>query len=99
VFRDNIAHSIDGYGAIIYRNDSSPYGKTCIEASRFVAYKCSFVAIVTNQDTDNVRFSNMTLIDNGWSMSGNVGLEGANQSVIIRNIKFYGETDVRDCSS
>jgi hypothetical protein len=48
VFRDNIAHSIDGYGAIIYRNDTSPYGKTCIEASRFIAYKCSFVAIVSN---------------------------------------------------
>jgi hypothetical protein len=32
-------------------------------------------------------------------MSANVGLEGANQSVILRNIKFYGETEVRDCAN
>jgi hypothetical protein len=39
IFRDNIAHSIHGYGAIVYRNDASELGKTCVAASRFTAYK------------------------------------------------------------
>ncbi len=39
----------------------------------------------------------MTLIDNGHSLSANVGLEGENQSVYLKNILFYGETEARDC--
>jgi hypothetical protein len=34
------------------------------------------VGIVSNQLTDNVAFTNMTLIDNGFSASANVGVEG-----------------------
>jgi hypothetical protein len=76
IFRDNIAHSINGYGAILYRDDASSLGTTCIEASRFIAYKCKFFGIISNQATNNVVFTNMTLIDNGHSASPNVGLEG-----------------------
>jgi hypothetical protein len=76
IFRDNIAHSIKGYGAIIYRNMYNTIYRNCIEASRFVAYKCAQVGIVSNQETDNVVFSNMTLIDNGFSASANIGVEG-----------------------
>lgn len=97
VFRDNIAHSINGYGAIIYRNDVSDIGKNCIAASRFTAYKNQFFGIITNQATNNVQFSNMTFIDNGHSLSANVGLEGDDQSVKLKNILFYGETEARDC--
>ena len=39
----------------------------------------------------------MVLIDNGFSASPMVGKEGDDQSVIMRNIKFYGETEARDC--
>lgn len=39
----------------------------------------------------------MTLIDNGYSAIAMVGLEGTNQSARMRNIKFYGETEARDC--
>jgi len=76
VFRDNIAHSINGYGAIIYRNQHVPKYRDCIEASRFVAYKVVMVGIISNQLVDNVVFSDMTLIDNGFSASANVGVEG-----------------------
>ena len=48
VFRDNVAHSISGNGATIYRNASSPSQRNCIEASFFVAYKCNLVGIVSN---------------------------------------------------
>jgi hypothetical protein len=39
----------------------------------------------------------MTLIDNGYSAVAMIGLEGTNQSARLRNIKFYGETEARDC--
>jgi hypothetical protein len=76
VFRDNIAHSINGYGAIIYRNMHVSMYRNCIEASRFAAYKVVMVGIITNQLVDNVVFSDMTLIDNGFGASANVGVEG-----------------------
>lgn len=48
VFRDNIAHSINGYGAIIYRDLHVPKFRNCIEASRFIAYKIVMVGIISN---------------------------------------------------
>lgn len=97
VFQNNIAHSVSGYGAIIYRNDSEPDNRKCIEASKFIAYKNRMAGIVSNQATDNVVFTNMTLIDNGYSAIAMIGLEGTDQSAKLRNIKFYGETEARDC--
>ena len=56
VFRDNVAHSVHGYGAIIFRNESEPDERVCIEASYFTAYKCQLAGIVSNQATNNVMF-------------------------------------------
>ncbi len=39
----------------------------------------------------------MTLIDNGYSASANVGVEGEIQTAKLRSIKFYGETEAREC--
>lgn len=39
----------------------------------------------------------MTMIDNGHSVSANVGLEGDVQTAKMKNIIFYGETEVPDC--
>jgi hypothetical protein len=50
--------------------------RDCIEASRFVAYKCAMIGIISNQMVDNVAFTDMTLIDNGYGASANVGVEG-----------------------
>jgi hypothetical protein len=41
----------------------------------------------------------MILIDNGFSAIPMVGLEGSDQSARMRNIKFYGETEARDCAA
>jgi len=41
----------------------------------------------------------MTLIDNGFSASANVGVEGELQTAKLRNIRFYGETEARECTS
>jgi hypothetical protein len=46
-----------------------------MEASRFVAYKCGFVGIASNQATKNLIFTNMTLIDNQYSFSGHIGVD------------------------
>lgn len=40
-----------------------------MEASYFTAYKCQATGIVTNQDSANIIFSYMTLIDNGFGVS------------------------------
>ena len=48
LFYDNIAHSIHGYGAIIFRNETLIDHGTCIQASRFTAYKCQLAGVVSN---------------------------------------------------
>lgn len=40
----------------------------------------------------------MILIDNGYSASANIGLEGKDQYARLKNITFYGSTENRDCS-
>lgn len=75
-FKNNVAHSIRGNGANIFRNKTSKTQALCIEASFFAAYKCSGVGIVSNQVTQEIIFSNMVLIDNGFSASANIGVEG-----------------------
>ena len=48
VFQNNIAHSVSGYGAIIFRNQSDDGSRTCLEASKFIAYKNRIAGIVSN---------------------------------------------------
>lgn len=97
IFKDNIAHSIGGNGAIIFKNSSSWAQGKCLEASYFTAYKCTGVGIVSNQHTDGVTFTNMILIDNGYGASADVGKEGLDQYARMKNMVFYGETEARDC--
>lgn len=74
VFYNNTAHSIDGTGAIIFRDPNSDNQLDCLEGSHFVAYKCTEEGAVTYAgDTKKAIFSNMTLIDNVASASVNVG--------------------------
>jgi len=39
----------------------------------------------------------MIMIDNHNSVVGMIGTEGNDQSVVLRNIKFYGETEASEC--
>jgi hypothetical protein len=42
----------------------------------------------------------MTLIDNQYSLSGHIGVDsGEKLTVTVRDIKYYGETEARDCIS
>ena len=42
-------------------------------------------------------FSNMILIDNGYGASLYVGLDGDDLWAVMKNMIFYGETEVSDC--
>ncbi len=73
VFRENIAHSINGYGASIFKNRSSLSQSTCMEASYFTAYKCAFAGIVSYDSTNKIIFSRMVLLDNAYSAAPLIG--------------------------
>ncbi len=64
-FKNNIAHSVKGAGAIIFPNPLSSSQKTCMEGSFFIAYKVTEEAVVSYFSTLNAKFSHMIMIDNG----------------------------------
>lgn len=58
------------------------------------------MGIVANQGGNNLILTNMTLIDNQYSLSGHIGVDvGEKFTVTVRDIKYYGETEARDCIS
>lgn len=73
VFKNNIAHSIDGVGTVIFKNSASSTQGNCFEGSYFAAYKCTIDGAVTYSATNKVIFSNMVFIDNGNSASMLIG--------------------------
>jgi hypothetical protein len=103
VFLNNIAHSINGYGAVIFANQGSfSQVKYCFEASRFTAYKCSQGGVITYNATLAATFSNMILIDNaigGTIMIGDETNENNTQLALFKDSIIYGETDARDCKA
>ena len=50
-FRDNVAHSINGYGAIIYPSVAIPSTSECLEGSHFAAYKNTDMGVISFFDT------------------------------------------------
>jgi hypothetical protein len=96
-FKNNIAHSILGTGAIIYPNPSQASQFNCYEGSYFAAYKCTLDGVVSIFKTKEVIFSNLVLIDNGWGISANVGYEADLLWSIFKDSFVYGESEARDC--
>lgn len=47
--------------------------------------------------TKEIRFKNMVLIDNGYGTGIMMGREGNDLKVKMSNIKYYGETEHKDC--
>lgn len=74
VFKNNVAHSSDRTGAIIFRNTSSTTQPECMEASYFAAYKCGEDGIIGYSAVGKkLVFSNMVLIDNAYSGTVMIG--------------------------
>lgn len=68
-FRNNVAHSIAGYGSYSYPNPAD--SSACFEVSHFTAYKVSEPCVVTFAKTRDHRASHITCIDNEKGMSLN----------------------------
>jgi hypothetical protein len=96
-FRNNIAHSINGIGAIIYPAAAYDDHVNCFEGSHFIAYKNVEIGAFTYFESKEVRFSDMILIDNGWSISTMLGMFGDKLMLKMNNIKIFGESPARDC--
>lgn len=98
MFYNNTAHSISGVGAVIFKYAGQQSQSECLEGSYFTAYKCQSSGAATYPTgTKSAIFSNMILIDNIIGAVVNVGQEGDNLFASIKDSKFYGETDARDC--
>ncbi len=98
VFRNNTAHSIDGTGAIIFRDPKSSTQSDCLEGSYFNAYKVTKEGVASYTATNKAIFSNMILLDNMIGAALNIGKEGNDLNTVIKDSKFYGQSDSVDCS-
>lgn len=104
MFRDNLAHSVNGYGAVMFTNmQSPPQVAYCSEASFFAAYKCTQGGIISYNATLAASFNNMVLIDNHIGATMVLVGDGANLNStlmgLFQNTIFYGETEASDCSA
>jgi len=58
VFRNNVAHSINGGsngdGAVLWADPSVPEQKECYEVSHFASYKCADAGMLTNSVSNKV---------------------------------------------
>ena len=70
-FRNNVAHSIAGYGSYMYKNPADTGASKCFEISHFAAYKVKDACTVTFAQTLDHRAHHMTCIDNEIGMSLN----------------------------
>lgn len=65
LFKNNIAHSVNGYGSVIFTNmQSMSQVSYCVQASYFTAYKCAQGGVIMYNATLAATLSNMILIDN-----------------------------------
>ena len=77
IFKNNVAHSIDGTGAHIYPNPAISNSGSCYEGSHFSAYKCKETGLTVFYRTDKVVMRDMTMVDNHKGVSLNIGKEGS----------------------
>lgn len=62
-FRDNVAHSIEGIGAVIFPDVTGGSHRFCYEGSRFKAYKCQEQSVATHFKSEEIRIKEVTQID------------------------------------
>ena len=72
-FTSNIAHSVNGEGAIFVRDPSSDSQHKCLEVSSYIGYKNLRHGAIVVAPTKEIRFNNMVLIDNGYGSNVMIG--------------------------
>jgi hypothetical protein len=106
-FKDNVAHSIagtlGGHGALIYPDPARASHKTCFEGSYFTAYKCYYQGAYSYYNSQSVKMSYMTMIDNrqgfgaALQVSGFSGNDYSEIRIELNDNKIYGESEISDC--
>ena len=98
-FKNNIAHSIGGYGAYGYGNPAID-NTQCFEFSDFAAYKTLDACVVTFEKTLDHKAHHITCIDTVIGMSLNTAEQEADEVWIeLEDSFFHGETEADDCPS
>jgi hypothetical protein len=97
-FKDNVAHSIEGTGALVYPDDVNGNNHNgCYEISHFKAYKTTLPCLGAHYATHEMRAHDITCIDAEKGISLQTGVEGTGMVIKFSNSKIYGETDADDC--
>ena len=98
-FRNNIAHSVDGYGIYMYANPAlSSTNSKCVELSHMTSYKVKETCVLAYPSTEELRAHHINCIDNEKGVSLITG--GKERDEV--NIYFYdsvimGGTNALDC--
>lgn len=96
-FRNNVAHSIDGNGAIVSPDPTVSDHRTCFEASYFAAYKCTEQGIFSYASSAKATFHHMTMMDNVRGFSLFTGVEADEINIELNDNFIHGELPIGDC--
>ena len=100
-FRNNIAHSVLGYGAYVYANPAlSSTSSKCFETSYFTSYKNVEPCVVSFVPTEEHRAHHITCIDNEKGISLNTaGGERDEVLISLEDSFIAGSSPADDCPS
>lgn len=101
-FMNNVAHSNNMFGAIVFMGTQDSKAAQCSEVGNFYGYKNNEPALVTYFSTKKLMIKNMVFIDNRIGLSANSaeigGTSGDDMQIHLYNLTFHGEVDTKDCS-
>jgi hypothetical protein len=95
-FKNNVAHSSDGFGARFFPSAVLEESATCYEASYFSAYHNQQNGAVTQDISSMIVMRNMQMIDNAWGIGIISGGTEEGREVQFYDVHIYGETEGTD---
>jgi len=96
-FRGNVAHSVDQGGAYIFPDVNGDNHKQCYEGSHFAAYKVGMTGAAAHFVTQEIRYSNMVMIDNTLGINILTSGETDHQLSVLKESDIYGSAGSDDC--
>lgn len=96
-FRGNVAHSVDQGGAYIFPDVTGDSHHTCYEGSHFAAYKCGMTGAGAHFVSQEIRYSNMVMIDNTLGINLLTQGETDHQLTVLKESEIYGSAGSDDC--
>ena len=99
-FKNNIAHSVDGYGIYAYANPASTTASNCFSFGYATAYKTVQASIFAMPSTKLLKAHHLTALDSQKGISLNTGGDERDDvEIILSDSFFFGETAANDCPS